>query len=432
VNNRINRLDHPQRKVLNDEAHARPSEALPTSCAVSYFARLSDRANPEREFELLQEFCREYELTAPQPGVKHYAADTGQFRVRWERHTEFARYAITVDDPLTEPFAEPPIRLVSPDWLDQVEGSLLVAVHTRITEHHDQELDLRAISKEYFEGEIMVGSKIADGAAVALTDFRIRKDGFSHLLVLNDCMNPTQTGRMVQRLLEIESYRMMTLLALPLAQSLGPRLTDMEREFSDISTTLASKGNEGDQQLLDRIIQLEAESESTRMNSQFRFSAAEAYYELVQQRTAELRESRIRGLQTFEEFTQRRLTPAVKTCRSTATRQHSLSDRMARATQLLSTRVDVDRQRQNQILLSKMNQRAKTQLRLQATVEGLSVAAITYYVVGLVGYIGKGLQDVGLPVQPTVVTGLSVPLIALLIFLAVRRVRRGLSRNKDT
>ena len=69
-----------------------------------------------------------------------------------------------------------------------------------------------------------------------------------------------------------------------------------------------------------------------------------------------------------------------------------MSERVARATQLLSTRVDIARSRQNQAVLEQMNRRTKLQLRLQQTVEGLSVAAITYYIVGLTGYAAKGLN----------------------------------------
>ena len=246
---------------------------------------------------------------------------------------------------------------------------------------------------------------------------------------MNDAMTPLQTGRMVQRLLEIETYRMMTLLALPVAQALSPRLAEMGQELADIAEALSSPQATDDQALLERLMTLEAHSEAERLKSQYRFSAAQAYTELVLQRSAELREIRISGLQTFEEFTNRRLLPAVKTCRSVEARQQSLSERMARSTQLLSTRVDIERQQQNQALLASMDQRAKMQLRLQATVEGLSVAAITYYVVGLVLYLLKGLERAGLPVDPTVATAVSVPVIAGIIFAAIRRVRRHVAEE---
>jgi uncharacterized membrane-anchored protein len=89
----------------------------------------------------------------------------------------------------------------------------------------------------------------------------------------------------------------------------------------------------------------------------------------------------------------------------------------------LRTRVDVELERQNQELLKSMNARTRLQLRLQATVEGLSVAAITYYVVGLFGYMVKGAHDSGLPVDPNLATAIFVPLAALSIWGIVRRIR---------
>jgi uncharacterized membrane-anchored protein len=149
----------------------------------------------------------------------------------------------------------------------------------------------------------------------------------------------------------------------------------------------------------------------------------------VQRRIEELREQRIQGLQTFREFTERRLAPAMNTCRAAAARQESLSQRVARATQLLSTRVDVSREKQNQAVLESMNRRAAAQLRLQQTVEGLSVAAITYYIVGLVGYAAKGAKSAGLAVNPDLAMALSIPVVLLLGVWGLRRVRKALSRH---
>ena len=159
-----------------------------------------------------------------------------------------------------------------------------------------------------------------------------------------------------------------------------------------------------------------------------RFSAAAAYHELVERRIEELREVRIQGLQTFREFTERRLAPAMRTCASVSARVESLSQRVARATQLLSTRVAVSRERQNQQVLESMNRRAEAQLRLQQTVEGLSAAAITYYVVGLVGYAAKGLKALGWPVNPDLAMAFSIPLVALATVLGVRHVRQVVTR----
>lgn len=122
------------------------------------------------------------------------------------------------------------------------------------------------------------------------------------------------------------------------------------------------------------------------------------------------------------------MTPAVATCASTSLRLHGLSDRVAQASALLSTRVDITRERQNQALLASMDRRARLQLRLQQTVEGLSVAAIVYYVTGLIGYLAKAGKAGGLALQPDLLVGLSIPLVAGAVIFALRRARRELHR----
>ena len=130
----------------------------------------------------------------------------------------------------------------------------------------------------------------------------------------------------------------------------------------------------------------------------------------------------------FAEFTERRLSPAMRTCEAVSGRLSTVSERVARATQLLSTRVGISRERQNQALLESMDRRAKLQLRLQETVEGLSIAAITYYIVGLVGYAAKGAKQAGvLPASPDVVTAVSIPIVLLVVAMGVRRVRKSIT-----
>ncbi len=244
-------------------------------------------------------------------------------------------------------------------------------------------------------------------------------------------MSEAQTGRVIQRLLEIETYRMLTLLALPVAQHLMRVLDSDERELTSIGEALVDSESHQEQQLLDSLTRLSASTQHRNVRTSYRFAAADAYYEIVLQRIHELRESRITGLQTFAEFTTRRLAPAVKTYRAAAKRQQSILEQMARATKLLSTRIDITRQHQNQSLLTSMNRRVKAQLRLQATVEGLSVAAVTYYVVGLVGILAGGLIALGVQVDKALVMGLSIPVVAAVIFLGIRRLRRKISEEES-
>jgi uncharacterized membrane-anchored protein len=181
----------------------------------------------------------------------------------------------------------------------------------------------------------------------------------------------------VQALLEVDAYRLLALLAFPVARELSPVLNRNERELSEIANVLVNADPESEPVLLDRLTRLQADIERHEADNHYRFGAAEAYYTLVQRRTSQLREERVAALQTFQEFMERRLGPAMNTCAAISARLESLSQRVTRATQLLSTRIEITRERQNQQLLESMNRRAETQLRLQATVEGLSVAAVS-------------------------------------------------------
>jgi uncharacterized membrane-anchored protein len=415
--------DHPQRFELNDEVHARPPEALSAPTRLSFLALFADAEYRKRELELLCDLARRFGVAAPQPGVSHYSTDFGPFRLTWERHTEFARYKVMVAGAGDDPFADPAIAAVPVDWLTSLPGRVTVASHAALLRGSDNPPDLDAIANRWFDGNALVGAAVAGGAAVALTDVRIR-NGWSRLLVLDRDMTPRQAGRTVQRLLEIDTYRVMALLALPVARTLVPFLNERERELARITAAMVDAGEASEPDLLDGLTRLEAEIESRESASLYRFSAAAAYYELVQRRIEELRQQRIHGLQTFGEFTERRLAPAMNTCRAVADRQDSLSRRVARATQLLSTRVDVARERQNQVLQESANRRAQMQLRLQSTVQGLSVVAMTYYVVILIGHAAEGLKLAGVLINPALAMATSIPAVAVVVGLGLHWIIR--------
>lgn len=420
---------HPQRIVLHDEVHARPPEPLTAPLHLSFLALYGQQAG-DAAVKPIIDLAQRFKVAPPQPGANHYSADFGQFRLKWERHTEFVRYKFIVPGADYDSFAKPAIDAVPQDWVASLPGQTIVAAHAALLQGAST-LDYQEISARYFKGSVIIGSTIAGGAGSAFTDFRIHDDGFSRWLIHDVSMTQRQAGRLVQRLMEIDTYRMMALLAFPVARELAPFLSNCERELSLITTTMASEENADEPALLDRLTKLEAAIESRHAENYNRFSAAAAYYDLVQRRTEELREERIEGLQTFQEFIERRLAPAMNTVQSAAARQQALSERVARATQLLSTRVDITRERQNQAVLTSMNRRAKLQLRLQQTVEGLSIAAITYYIVGLVGYAAKGLKAANVSIDPDVAMGVSIPIVALCVALGLRRVRNFATRSDN-
>lgn len=423
--------DHPQRIELNDEVHARPPEPLTAPSRLSYLALLCDAAQRDASWLAVCDLCRRYGVEPPAESGLHFTAELGPFRLKWERHTEFIRYTFIVEGTTGDPFERPAISVLPEDWVAGLQGETIVAAHAALIRADTEKFDADTIGRKWFGGNVPIGAAISDAAAVALTDFRIHADGFSRHLMLDDHTNPWQAGRIAQRLLEIDTYRIMALLALPVARAVGQVLSGWERELAQITASLVTAAEAMEPALLNSLTRLEAQIENQLSQTRYRFDAADAYNELMQRRIDELREQRIPGLQTFREFTERRLAPAMNTCRSVAARQESLSQRVARATRLLSTRVDLTTERQNQGLLESMNSRARLQLRLQSTVEGLSVAAVTYYVSALVGHAAEALRTVGVDVEPDLATGISIPLVAIVAWLGIRQIRNMVTRPGD-
>ncbi|MEO0981260.1 MAG: DUF3422 domain-containing protein [Pseudomonadota bacterium] len=423
--------DHPKRFALSNEVHARPPEPLTAPVRLSCIALTTDWPYREEDREVVCDLTKRYGATPPGPGVKHYSVDLQEFRLIWERHTEFTRYTFITRQEDEDPFASPAIRAAPSSWVEALPGEVIAAANAVLVDADQGGPDQSEIATRYFSGQALIGSAISGGVATAFTDFRIHSDGFSRFLVLNKSMTPWQAGRIVQRLMEIETYRVVALLALPVAQALGPKLTAWESELAQVTSAMTSDQDVDEPALLERLTSLQAAIEKSYTESQFRFGAASAYYSLVQRRIDELREDRLEDAQTFHEFTERRLAPAMGTCQAVSNRQAALSERVDRAVQLLSTRVDMTLERQNQEVLESMNTRAELQLRLQQTVEGLSIAAITYYVVGVISYFAAGLESAGAPIDPKLIAGASVPLVLILVALGVWHTRRALASKKD-
>lgn len=415
--------DHAQRYLLAEEVHARPPEALRSPSRVSYVAVLIDADEREREMRHLEALCRRFSVTPPPAQATLFRASFAGLRLKWERHGEFSGYTFIAAGASGAPFADTAATQVPAEWLANIPGRTMAAVHAELRVAGTQPTDAAALAR-LFADHTVVGSAIAEGAAQVFTDFHLHDDGCTHMLLLDHQLGERQAGRTLQRLFEIEAYRMLALLALPIARRQSPRIAAIEQSLAALTDSIARDQGD-DEALLHELTRLAAEVESGIAASQFRFGACEAYHGLVTRRIAELREVRLPpGFQTIDEFMGRRLTPAVATCATVSQRLRDLAERVAQASALLSTRVDIARERQNQKLLASMDLRAKQQLRLQQTVEGLSVAAIVYYVAGLVGYGAKALHAAGLNVEPDVAIGVAIPLAAMLVIWVVRRARR--------
>lgn len=419
------RHPHPLRTALHNEVHARPYERMQPPLAVSHLAFVSSPEVQVADRTHLETLLRDLHLPLPAPEASHLSIDLPGARLRWERHTEFVSYTIwrplRADEALD---AAPAYRSLPDGWLASVPGELLVATNLLVLNSREQ--NLRGLVDAWLDADSLVGADVADGDLHIYSDFRLHPDGYGRWLVGvgNPAITPRRLGRNVQRLLEIDTYRMMALLGLPVARDTTRRLDELERQLAGLADTSAGSETADEARLLDSLTRLAREVESTYARHHSRFSASSAYFDLVEQRIDELRETRLEGLQTVREFVDRRLKPAVTTTAWASRRLGALSERVSRASELLRTRVETLQQEHARELLSTMNARQHLQLRLQAAVEGLSVAAITYYGVGLVGYLAKGAHAVHLPVPVELVIALAVPVIALTAWLGMRRLRR--------
>ncbi len=422
-------IDHPLRGILHGEVHARPFLPINPPERVSHIAMLSGEGGEKADREHLSKLCYLFGVPAPHDSSYFYY-DFGPFRLKWERHTEFCTYTFFRQGAFETSFEDPAINNVPEDWLNGIPGERLVAVHVAVNAEESPERNVEDISL-LIGSDNLVASFVSAGARV-WTDFHLHGNGFGRILVCDRGLAPKQVGRLVQRLLEIETYRMMALLAFPLARQCAPKVTQFDRELADIIERMEGISTIDDKRdLLLQLTGLAARAERLAAGTSYRFSAALAYHALVNNRIEDLREERLEGFQTIGEFMERRLAPAIRTCESAANRQAVLAERVVRSSNLLRTSVDIDMEEQNRGLLSSMNRRAKQQLRLQQTVEGLSVAAISYYVVSLVGYAAKAAHEAGMPVDVDVARGLSIPVVIFLVWLGVRQVHRSLGKDLD-
>ncbi|MEJ1993629.1 MAG: DUF3422 domain-containing protein [Limibacillus sp.] len=424
--------DHPQREALTIEVHARPYAVLQAPERATHLAMLSGDAGAEDDRAHILKLCKRYNIAGPAEDMNHFMADFGPFRLKWERHTEFSTYTFFRSEPVAaNPFENPILDTVPRDWVEGIPGELMVGIHAAMEAADAPERSGDDLAR-LFGAESFAGAQVADGHASAFMDFWINGDGFGHLLIRDFGLAPRRAGRLLQRLLEIETYRTMALLAFPIAKEVSRKLDKIGKQLSGTMDAMGALENtEDEKNLLADLTNLAGELEQAAAATNYRFGAARAYHALVSKRIEELRESRLEGYQQFGEFMDRRLAPAMRTCEAVAQRMESLSERLARASQMLRTRVDIQLEEQNRNLLHSMDRRARLQLRLQETVEGLSIAAVTYYGVGLIAYLAKGLKQTGLAVPVEIILAVSVPVIAGSALLVVRRIRRIVSREQN-
>ena len=406
---------HPARSAAIAEVHSRPPPLLSSPRALVQLSFMTE-GDIAADIAAITDLCRRLGKTSPDEAERHFVLHCGTGVLHWERHSEFSTYMWESplvpwehwknNSPFNDGFIAPGL-LMSGVRLELLQAG----PDTTLT---DFDLDR----------ESLCYSSVEDGNASILTDFRQNSDGLTRMFILDRGLSESRRGVLAQRLIEIETYRVFCMLGLTLAQSLSGQLRRMEDDLAKLTDAIRVTGPDNSDALLGRLTVLAAELEAQAASSLFRFGASRAYYDIVMERLQALKEMPYEGADSWSQFLTRRIAPAMRTCRSVQDRQENLSRKLALTTQLLRTWVDVEVEKQNRNLLASMNDRARLQLRLQQTVEGLSVAAISYYVVGLVSYMLGGLPPMPDWLPPKLILALSVPLVVLAIWFVVRRIRR--------
>ena len=423
--------EHPWRRAVLAEMHLRPFLAYPTPHRFHHFAFLVTPKEARREAERIIALCDEHGIEPPASGARFHTVSFDSWTLRWEQHSEFSSYSWATQRNADEPFAISS-EAVRREFADMMPpGQLLVSLSLALVPYKEGTNP----PEELFDRASLTAIEAAGGLARASTDFRPDDTGSVRILVEDFGLSPTRAGRLVQRLIELETYRCLALLGLPAARAADPVVRKIEDALHEASLEMAkTHDHHASQALLERLTMLSAELETSIATTSFRFGATRAYSEIVRARLQVVREQEYSGYISFSRFLRRRFNPAIATCTAMQARQTAVSERIAHAVDLLRTRIQLDVEQQNRELLSSMNRRSEMQLRLQQTVEGLSVAAVSYYVVGLVGYAVKGFKESGwLPksLSAELLVGLSVPLVIALVWSTLILARNSWTHGND-
>lgn len=420
--------DHPLRYDLANELHARPFPTLSAPCTAIFLAvkQPHDAAKRDRAADLahLTALLDRYGTKHPQPGATHYSGEIGRHILKWESHTEMVTYTVFSEGISARPFDPADFEVLPADWLEEAPGVRITSAMIRIIPWKAKETT-RAEIDQWFVSESVAVARVLDDAAVIAGDFRVDPAGHLRFSVhVAPTTGARRIGRIVQRLCEIESYKAMSMLGFARVREMGHQMGETDSHLSRLIGDMTA-GSQPAEETLQSLLSVSAKLEALVARSSFRFGATAAYEQIVHQRISVLREERFEGRQTFAEFMMRRYDPAMRTVRATKDRLAAMADRAMRAGELLRTRVDVDRSAQNQALLESMDRRADLQLRLQRTVEGLSVVAISYYAVSLAGYLLYPVSDVFGVSKGMITAAVTLPVVGL-VWWMVQRIRRKL------
>lgn len=418
--------DHPLRMSLTQEMHLRRLPRLSSPAqAIHWLVLKAEAESADASFLHVDSLVRALNQR-PLERVKHVAFAIAPLQFIWEEHSEFCTYTFVKEGAFDQPFAPLSLDELPAGWIATMPGLVFRATRIALMPVHSDE-PTRKMIESLFSADDVVCCDVFDRAARVWTDFRRARDGFGRLLIRDQGLVDADAPRLVQQLLELGNYRKMALLGLPIAQRLGRELRTAEMQLAELTSRIA--GEDDDEDLLRDISTLSARLARLAADTRYRLGATRAYANIVADRLENLGVTRLPGSASLREFSERRLLPAVRTCESTAQRLEGLSEQASWTNGLIRTRIDTVTNRQSRDLLASMNRRTHLQLRLQQTVEGLSVAAISYYVVGLVHYMAEAIGETDLGASTALITGAAVPIVVGTIAFAMHRARYAMTRT---
>lgn len=408
--------EHPYSDAILAELHARPVELVDAAARVRRLVlALPPRAGMMRAaIERFRAFAmgRGYRLEAED--ARQYAFETPERRVSWEFHTEFV--TITWQSGLAD----------MANWPGDIglealgEAQFVGAMRVDLID--EAELPAR-VFPGFRSNSLCLVSAEYDRAQIA-TDFVPDEDKFIRFEFAGRDLSPLRRAIMLRRILEMETYRTMALLALPLARETAPHLRALETELAALVEGLSELGTTAEvQERLYRLNALSVRAGQLSEKLAYRFAAARAYGAILQRRLEKLRERTLGQGSSFSSFIGNRVEPALATCEAMDQRLSRLAEKLARAIDMLDVRISLDIQIQNKAVLETIAETARSQFRLQHTVEGLSTIAITYYLLGIVGYALSGPLAV-LGWDKTWAISIAAPFALAGVWFSLRAIRR--------
>ncbi|MCB9992335.1 MAG: DUF3422 domain-containing protein [Hyphomicrobiaceae bacterium] len=374
--------DHPFRREISDEIHARPIILIGLPSRVR---RLVFQQNSPHQvaatFDAFSAYCVAEAIDPPRPYSRQHSFERDGMTISWEFHTEFitVSWVSAIKDEMAMP--------------DNI-GLQLLDGFSLVTAARVDVMAEKSIPDALIPGFSPVSfchARVDDGRAEIATDFRTDADGFVRFELAAGNVSDRRRAILARRLLEIETYAKMALLSLPPTRAASGELNGLEQSVSDCIRKLPDIADIAAAKMaMDNLNALSLKLGALGESLNYRIAAAQAYGTVLSERLAALRDVSTGAGSSISQYLNNRVNPAIRTIIAFEKRLDIASEKVARAVAMLNARNGLELEIQNSEILNTISKTAQSQFRLQKTVEGLSAIAISYYLIGILSYALAG------------------------------------------